>query len=390
MRHSMLPRRSLKRCSLAAQALKVTRWALLELNHSISSSTAAIPANFNPDKAIYHSPDLLPQTQQLPPPYRSAAFCGFILALSGAVLSRPVPAHAAGAYMYGIDATGNIIEYNPDIKMPARTIGSVGGSNGNGLAYDFNTATARERIWSYDSTRGLIYYDRNTDFTSGTIASNTVLQTLVGSTGSASLNFANAAYYDNSYWFVNFQSGFQRIVRVSFTFDASGAPTYAPYAATGVASSAWAWPSGFTTFGYGDIAITPAGMLYGATTSGQFYSLSLTGLANSDPTAPTAVPNANYTLIKNTGNPSLQLAFNSDYTQLYGVENTNGNWYTFDQTSPGIFNGNITQISGYSTPGIRDLGGSSASADVPSPLPLFGLGAAFHASRRLRRRIQAA
>ncbi len=67
-----------------------------------------------------------------------------------------------------------------------------------------------------------------------------------------------------------------------------------------------------------------------------------------------------------TGNPSLQIAFSSDYATLYATNYAGGQWYTMD-----VSNGNLTSIFGFQTQlsgtnGFRDLGGSSFVA-VPEP-----------------------
>jgi hypothetical protein len=40
-----------------------------------------------------------------------------------------------------------------------------------------------------------------------------------------------------------------------------------------------------------------------------------------------------------------------------------------------------------SSPGYRDLGGATANAIVPGPLPILGIGGAFGLSRRIHRKI---
>jgi uncharacterized repeat protein (TIGR01451 family) len=114
---------------------------------------------------------------------------------------------------------------------------------------------------------------------------------------------------------------------------------------------------------FGDVAVNKlTGILYAATTDGQFYSVDL------------ASPATSYTSI-GTGNPSLQLSFNSDYSTLYGqtfaavtfdsVSYNAGQWFTMD-----LGTGLPTAVSGFAISytggsGLRDLGGA-ASEPAPS------------------------
>jgi hypothetical protein len=56
------------------------------------------------------------------------------------------------------------------------------------------------------------------------------------------------------------------------------------------------------------------------------------------------------------------------------------------QNSPSLFGPALFQFTSF--PGSDGLITSSSVAPVPGPLPLFGAAAAFHASRRLRRRLK--
>jgi hypothetical protein len=143
-----------------------------------------------------------------------------------------------------------------------------------------------------------------------------------------------------------------------------------------------ATPSGSLTAtnGFGDIAInTTTGILYAATSTGLFYSVDLNNPLT-----------ASYNQIA-SGNPSLQLAFNEDYSLLYGQSYSTGEWYLVNMANgTAVDTGFNFQVPGTSA-GFRDLAGSSINAlpfivPEPSTLVLAGMGAAGLACRLARRR----
>lgn len=354
-------------------------------------------------------------------PQKPFACCVGLAAVGVAALIA-VPGEArAGAYMYGITGDGQIIEYNPETKDAPKVLTTIASStNGNGLAYDFNATTNRERIWTFDTAVGLRYYDRATNFLSNTIVTNEQLNSVLGLSGASVPEFRNAAFYDGSYWFIvpsSISSSGSRLARISFNYDVNGVPTFRPFNTNdGSSSTSFLMPTAYTVGGscadlrcgrFGDIAITPSGILYGSNED-YFFRLNITNLVFTplgSPSVPNILQDGRLVkglvpgCIETSGSlcvkrDVLQLSFNSSNTTLYGVNNFTGNWYTLTTSTDPATLGARSLINGYNTTNISDLGGASASSGdpnpVPGPLPLLGAGAAFQASRRLRCRIRRA
>jgi hypothetical protein len=321
--------------------------------------------------------------------------------------------------MYAIDqTTKQLVEYNPTTSS-ATVIRDldflVTGADGNALAYD----TTSDRLWFFDSTFNLRYYDRGSS-TSPVVATSSDVQSLLGLGSSPVLQFANASFFDGDYWFIypgTTASPTARLARLRFnnpagpnpTFNSGTSSTYTlNYDGTGTGLNL-----NLRTFG--DIAIDAVNQkLIGATarinldgspvassTRSVLFSVDLASRNTAS-----SLNVATISALSGTAPAALQLAWDSNYQTLYGVANTvvsddgtsvspqaSGVWYQIDPAT-----GSLTPMP-FSTSGttINDLAGSSATADpnivpdpVPGPLPLFGAGAAFAWSRRLRRRYPAA
>ena len=209
----------------------------------------------------------------------------------------------------------------------------------NAFAYD----TARDQMFFISSpTPGGSYSPRSLyDWNRGSSLSLLADSTQIGVSGNIP---ANAVYYSNAFWFFD-ENGTDELVKVNLNYSGQ-TPSFGStsrYAITGYAG----------TTAYGDIAIDAnTGMLYGASTTGLFFSLNVAGAS------PTG-----YTSIKASGNPSLQIAFSPDFSTLYGQDYSTGKWYTIDKLT-----GNTTDINVTSPTGLRlrDLGGSSFT-QVPEP-----------------------
>lgn len=346
------------------------------------------------------------------------------LGITGALLSAALipcafaqPASAAGAYMYGIDGTGKLIEYNPQLNVTTRVkdlTAILPGVTGNGTAYD---ATA-SRVWFLDNQSNLRYYDRGAS-TVPVVATASNFQSLLGLGSTTVGQFANAAYFDGDYWFIypgTTANPTARLARLSLTnpsganpsYDAAGSRTYnLNFDGTGTSNN-------LNLRTYGDIAIHSNGRLTAGTARQNFDGSSVASstrsivfsmdLAGRDTPGVTSLAATTLNVLSGSRQPSsLQLAWDADYTNLYGVANalvsddgttvttnSTGVWYTINPTT-----GALTSVPGYSTARtqINDLGGSAISSDpfrdpdpVPGPLPLLGAAAAFGWSRRLRRR----
>lgn len=140
---------------------------------------------------------------------------------------------------------------------------------------------------------------------------------------------------------------------------------------------------------FGDIAITPSGMLYAYTSGaqgGNFYSLDLTTASGG------AVGGFNLissgTTVSGTTPIGLQISFNEDYTVLYGHNYNDGNWYHVDTATGSLTDLDFVTTTGTTSTGFRDIGGASISL-VPEPTTLALVGTAAAAiATTLRRRVR--
>jgi hypothetical protein len=278
----------------------------------------------------------------------------------------------APAYIYGIDNDNDIYEVDPIAKtstlvLPQATTGGLS----NSLAYD----TAREDLFFIGPDFKLKYWTR----TSGTTVTD------VGASPVASIDPNNAAYYNDAYWFFDFNSNV--LNKISLSYSGTGAAAVPSISGT----TTWAIDgmnlpnpgTGANTNTFGDIAINvDTGLLYASTTRGRFYSVNLNG----NPTNTFQELAAPLGIVNTLG---LQIAFNTDYSVLYGHSYETGEWFTV-----GLADGARTLIPDFTTTpfegkGFRDIGGAAVVPE-PSSVALASLGAGGLAWRMLRRRRQAA
>jgi hypothetical protein len=251
-------------------------------------------------------------------------------------------AGAGVSYIYGIDDANFVWEVDPVGKTYRQELSTGLTGQSNAFAYD----TARDDMYFLSSAKELYYWNHGSTFTKLSNAAALGLSSVTQP--------ANAAYYADAYWFFN--EGTNTLNKASLSYTANSPTSVASvttYAISGIPGSIAANNT------FGDIAINGnSGVLYAATVSGLFYSVDLGALSAGAGTA---------TVIKAAGsNPSLQIAFSSDYATLYATNYAGGQWYTMD-----VSNGNVTAIAGFQTTlsgtnGFRDLGGSSISP-VPEP-----------------------
>ena len=251
-------------------------------------------------------------------------------------------AGAGVSYIYGIDDANFVWEVDPAGKTYTRELSTGLTGQSNAFAYD----TGRDDMYFLSSAKDLYYWNHGSTFTKLANAAALGLSSVTQP--------ANAAYYADAYWFFN--EGTNTLNKAALSY-AGNAPTavasVTSYAISGI-------PGTLTSSNtFGDIAINGnSGVLYAATVSGLFYSVDLGALSAGAGAA---------SVIKAAGsNPSLQIAFSSDYATLYATNYAGGQWYTMDVPS-----GNLTAIVGLQTKldgtnGFRDLGGSSISP-VPEP-----------------------
>lgn len=251
-------------------------------------------------------------------------------------------AGAGVSYIYGIDDANFVWEVDPVGKTYRQELSTGLTGQSNAFAYD----TGRDDMYFLSSDKDLYYWNHGSTFTKLANAAALGLSSVTQP--------ANAAYYADAYWFFN--EGTNTLNKAALSY-AGNAPTavasVTSYAISGI-------PGTLTSSNtFGDIAINGnSGVLYAATVSGLFYSVDLGALSAGAGAA---------SVIKAAGsNPSLQIAFSSDYATLYATNYAGGQWYTMDVPS-----GNLTAIVGLQTKldgtnGFRDLGGSSISP-VPEP-----------------------
>jgi hypothetical protein len=277
------------------------------------------------------------------------------------------------AFIYGIDNNNDIWEIDPVAKTSSLALAQPSGTS-NSLAYD----TVRNDLFFIDSQKKLRYWSRESGTTVGEVSSTPVT--------TSPDNHNNAAYYNNAVWFFDFNSNVLNKISLSYTgTGATAVPSISATQTFSIDGMNLPGPDGINTNTFGDIAINATtGILYASTTRGRFYSLNV---SNDPPTSFTelAAPLGTSNLL------GLQLAFNTNYSVLYGHSYEDGAWYEVSTS-----NGARTLISDFATTpfggkGFRDLGGAAITAvPEPSTVALACVGAGGLAWRVLRRRRRAA
>jgi hypothetical protein len=299
-----------------------------------------------------------------------------------AVAAGAAPAWAepvVPAFIYGIDNNNDIWEIDPVAKTSSLALAQPSGTS-NSLAYD----TARNDLFFIGPDLKLKYWSRESGTTVGNVSETPVV---------LANNANNAAFYNEAYWFFNFNSNVLNKISLSYTGTGAtavpsivGTATYS-IAGMGLPNESDPEAVGLNTNTFGDIAINATtGILYASTTRGRFYSLDLNG----DPTNTFAQLGAPIATSGTDNTFGLQLAFNTDYSVLYGHSYETGAWFTV-----GLADGTRTSIDYATTPfgdkGFRDLGGAAITAvPEPSSIALACVGAGGLAWRVLRRRRRAA
>jgi len=300
------------------------------------------------------------------------------LVLAGLAVAILVPAAAVAEpvvpLIYGVDNANDIYQIDPVAKTSSRILEQPTGGASNSLAYD----SSRSHLFFIGPDNGLKYWLKDSGTTVSAVAGATL----------PTPDPNNAAYYGNAYWFFQFNSNVLNKVNLSYAGSGTSAvPSISSidtFTINGMNLPNAVDPNavGFNTNTFGDIAINPnTGILYASTSRGRFYSVNLG-------------TNTFKELAASLGNDNtvgLQLAFNTDYSILYGHSYETGLWYEVSLTD-----GARTPITDFSTTpfggkGFRDLGGSAVAAvPEPSSVALACVGAGGLAWRLMRRRRQAA
>lgn len=273
-------------------------------------------------------------------------------------------AAAAESYIYGIDDVNDIWQVNPEpgdqTFVDVYNTGLTPGISQTSNAFAFD----RERDQMFFLNRGT---NGNTPPGAGTENNlwmwNKPLGTFVQIATGTQLGIAggtipaNAAYYANAFWF--FREGTFNLVKAELVY-ASPAQGEVPTLGSVQTFTVTPTPSPPFSNRFGDIAINPTtGLLFAATSTGYFYSVDLTTAS--------AGSVSGFSLIK-SGNQSLQIAFNGDYTVLYGHNYDDGKWFAIDTSTGTLTDLNFSTLVGNTNRGFRDIGGASiisaASADL--------------------------
>jgi len=331
----------------------------------------------------------------------------FLLA-GGSLLasSAALPASAA-TFSYGIDDQQRIIQVDltdkdeqvifngapiicgdlsgDDADKCAGKDGGLQRYYSNNFAYD----DARRQFYFMDYKGNLRYWDFTSSSTLPVIADRDTIG--LSQVNPYTTQFtANGSYYQDSFYYfidsvarnggANPSPDRRKLVKFDMSFDGDNKPT-------GGTANLLDVQGLESDFIFGDIAIDSTGKLYGANSSGAFFSLDLSQ-------CPGASCSAQYLIPGNSANknPSLQIAFDKDFQTLYGhtfdASGTTaaGGWGTVDLAT-GVYSP-FEGAEAFSSTPLRDIAGSSErEVFVPGPLPVLGAGAAFGWTRRLRRRL---
>lgn len=292
-----------------------------------------------------------------------------VLAILGAaaVAILPAPAEAAElpvqTVIYGIAEDQNIYTIDP-------ATGLVTGSTSTA---SLNLVGDLANAFALDRAKSQIYFMANTVSGSNSLffwdqPSNTFGVAATAAELGVSAMQRNASFYDGKYWWIGINDN--NLYSAQFNYTAglpSGVVTTSTFAISGV--------SGTFSLNPNDIAINPITQtLYGSDTiaasngSGDFFSISLANLASPLP----------YTKLYeqpsfNGAQVGVQLAYNDDYSTLYGQNYVTGEWFEVSTASAGTF----TPTGGTTTePSLkmRDLAGGVQAVPEPGSLSLASCG----------------
>jgi hypothetical protein len=258
---------------------------------------------------------------------------------------RPASANPiVPTYIYGIGDANRIWQTDPVPGQQSFEMSYNTGISGTSNAVAFDRS--REQLLFLSQTNDLYVWNKSLGQAPGAFQMVTTGSAL----GISGVPVFNASYYQNSFWF--FKEATNELVKATLDYSTPTLPTL-----SGTTSWTTTGPTPSNYNGFGDIAINEnTGTLYAATSTGLFYSLDL------------GSPSTSYNEILPYGtNISLQIAFNQDYSVLYGHSYATGEWYSINTTSGVPTDLNYATIVPGTGHGFRDLGGSStiSAAIVP-------------------------
>lgn len=296
---------------------------------------------------------------------------GAVAAVTACVATPASAAPVVPAYIYGIDNDNDIYEVDPVSKTSTLVLAqATEGGLSNSLAFD----TGREELFFIGPDFKLKYWTK----ASGTTVAD------VGTSPIVSTDPNNASFYNDAYWYFDFNSNVLNKVSLSYSGTGVNAvPSISGTQAWNIAGMNLPNPgTGANTNTFGDIAINATtGILYASTARGRFYSVDLNG----DPT--NTFTELSPSLSETDNTLGLQLAFNTNYSVLYGHSYETGAWYEVSLTGTRISLDYSTLTAGGK--GFRDLGGAAVVPE-PSSMALVGLAASGGLAWILRRRRRSA
>ena len=260
--------------------------------------------------------------------------------------NRPVSADSiVPTYIYGIGDANRIWQTDPVPGQQSFEMSYNTGISGTSNAVAFDRS--REQLLFLSQTNDLYVWNKSLGQAPGAFQMVTTGSAL----GISGIPVFNAAYYQNSFWF--FKEGTNELVKATLDYTTPTLPSL-----SGTTSWTTSGPTPSNSNGFGDIAINEnAGILYAATSTGLFYSLDLSAPSN---------PTSYNEILPYGTNISLQIAFDQDYSVLYGHNYTSGEWYSINTTTGIPTDLNYATIVPGTGHGFRDLGGASTiSAAVP-------------------------
>jgi hypothetical protein len=326
------------------------------------------------------------------PPHRLLLRAGWRLLVAAAWLIGVATAGRADPitprFIYGIDDANDIYQIDP----------TPGQQSFNGV---YNTGlTAQSNAFAFDRVRDQMFF-----INVGTGSANdlwlwnkpvgTFTQIATGSALGVSGTTipANAAYYDDAFWF--FKERTNNLVKASLLYGGTAAGTVPTLGTVETFTITPAPTLGTVGSGtnsgirnaFGDIAINPSGTLYAYTAGGQggnFYSLDLTTASGGTVGGFALISSG--TVVSGTTPIGLQISFNEDYSVLHGHNYDDGRWYEVNTATGSLTDLDFVTVTGTNNRGFRDIGGASISF-VPEPSALALMGSAAAAlSASLRRR----
>jgi len=250
--------------------------------------------------------------------------------------------------IYGVATDNNIYSLDPLTGLVTGTTStaslSLTGSTANAFALDRD----KSQIFFVSSDKNLYFWDRP----SGTLGQVATAGEL-GLSGDTPIP-RNATFFDGTFWFISSGDNKLRGAAIAYTGGLPSAITLqSPVDISGVTG----------TLNPNDIAYDPLNTtIYGSNLNLDFFSINVSNLA-----AP--VP---YTSLY-TSPIGVQLAFDQDYSTLYGLAFATGQWYTVGRSGGGAFN----EISGAVTSTefrMADLAGGLAPVPEPGSLTLAAFG----------------